>query len=1298
MKTTKGLYLDTAFADTPVGYLTFAKNILLTEKLGVIQNEKGFLHHVQVPYTIIGVLPVLNKTVFWSTNDSFSEVGVLENGVYTKIINDTDIAPATLNFKLTNPIDAEFHITALNEIVVAWIDELNTPKIVNISNPSFQANDLELFPAANLVIPEIDVIQFGGSLPSGVYKITYYYEDLDGSTSNYATPAKPASIIRDANSNSPDQVWGVAGGTITNKAINIVVTPTDPNWSYINFVAIKTINNVTTAVKFKRLSISPGSTLIQTTYTGAEAETTISLNEILTPHAFYINAKAITQLNNRLYLGNLTTTEEYKVQKFALGIQLKWRATLHDVVGDSVFREASGTDHGSFAHGEVYAFYVQVRDRRTGIWSKGFHIPGRAMNVGDDVLLSPSPSGGYRSGTGSPPFKKYQLEDTVTSLFNISPGVVGGVMGFWENENEVYPNNEEYNGTVDYNGNPIVGGVDYRGQKVRHHKFPTIRTMRNAFAGDSGRYGVSTLDSLTIDASAVNFPAELDGKISAWRIVYAKRDIANATVLGTSGVFYYGVGRASHQLKPTMANGTNRENGLTDANAILMGTDATGGFDRSQGAEFIRFNAFNLMVDRPAVAPTYLRQELRHSFVSGASLTPNTDPRLVLDSASTDGRKWMLFDPTITTHTTVAALDTYRFRNVNFVQYLPTQAIVSVDGFTINNRCGEDALVLKNNVVDLSVNDKVMLLYGPWADHILYADSKTHNTFLSSLCALKSDVYNSFDAQDLVATAVVKEITNIIPNDSLIDIAGGDNWQGPHSLHLQGPVDDNTEFGPAGNELQGIGSKSVHFLVTEAPKNLNYRHSEVGNPESFFYSQSNLLPKINNADWDTRYLGLMNITKPPVYLYNPDYNTLNDLGLNLTAYDPTVVTEEEFPTTVARSVDNPAESNFINWKTFLVSDRYTMPRNKGVIENLQGVGNQRLFIHLTDSLYITKDRTTLQGSVADVTLGSGDIFEVTPFEVLSSDQGYAGTQHKFACVSTKIGYIFPDMSQGKIFIHDGEALNEISKNGLRQFWRDHLNKDLQDNPFTGTGVTLAYDEVYNRVLLTAIDNNHPTRKFITASYSPQLEAWASFHDHDSNFLYSTRGNKTFSVKTLTPGGPSDVYLHNVGPYGRYFNQDTALTVPYPMLIEVLYNDAGYIQKSFSSVTWISQALDLANLDQLSTFDFITARSSSKGTGKVPISLYTELVDSHVANTRYVEGEYGFNQLRNLVKQIPGVPIILPFEDNFALNPAALDLNKDWYQQGRMVDTYLAVRFEYLNSNNYKFALLDHGIDFRQSIR
>lgn len=1293
MKTTKGLFTDTIPNDTPPGYMTFAKNILLTEKLGIIQNEPGFEFIANLPYQPIGLLPVQNRIVVWGTNNSFSEIGVFNNltNTYTKVINDTDIG-TTFGFNTTYPIQAEFHINVKNELIVAWIDDINTPKIVNIDTPSFQPNDLELFPAASLAIPTVSINQSGGSVKTGVYRILYYFEDDDGTTSNYSAPSKPVSIIKALDSALVNTVWGNGPGETTSKSVTFSIA-VDTNWSFVNIVVLKTINGVTSAIQIKRLSTSSANFFGQLTgaYTGDEPEVVLTLEEILTPKAVYKTARAITQLNNKLYLGNLTTEDEIVVQKIAMNARIDWRANL---ISSSVefgslsnYKEKSGTNFAGFQHGEVYGFYLQVRDKQTGLWSKGFHIPGRAYAAGDDAITSPSPSGSYVSGTGSPTFKKYQLEDTCQLIASPSSTEKTGRMGYWANTNELYPTDDEYNGALDYSGNPIVGGRDLRGQPVLHHKFPTLSFMRtNAYSAFTNYGTGSFMDVLSIDVLNVNIPVNLQSKISSWRICYAKRDYNSATVLGVSPIFFYARGEFTNQLKPTPGNfGVNQTGTGTDDMYMRSDTDLN-----STGSEFIRFHDFGLLIEKPSIAPTYLRQEIRLGNTAGTNPAILTDPRLITDNSGAGAfRKWAYYSVNNNlTATTVPFAN--RFRNVTFIQYLPNGGIVSSSGKTINNVAGEDCLLLRNNISGITNNNsKFLNLVGP-SDPFMWNNSWVHATHLSSLCVVRSDVYSSFIDQDLVA--IPNEVLN--PATSFkFKLYGGDTWVGYNSIHLQGPVADDkpTATVPGGN-LLGEGTKGVHYILTESTKNLNYRYQDPADIQSSFYDATDLFPKIVDANYTTRYLGLMDLFKTPVYLYNNDYNTKSEFGLNLTPFDPFTITETSFPTTIASSLTQSNETTTVNWKNFLIEDRYTMPRNKGSLVHLQAVGNQRLYIHHENTLYVTKDRTTLKGDIADVTLGSGDIFAVTPFEVLSSDQGYGGTQHRFACVLTKIGYVFPDAAQGKIFIHNGEQLEEVSKNGLRQFWRDNLNSDLPDNPFNNRGMTIAFDEKYNRLLFGIKDTT--TGKVITASYSPQLQAWASYHDYDPSYMYSTWTNKTYSIRT--DAGVSKVYLHNTGEYGKYYQEDTSR---YALIADIVFNANPYETKHVSAVTWLSQVFNGTETPlETQTITSLTLRSNTRTTGKIPITNFTALGNIYSSNSRLTENSWAFNEIRDIAISPPATGLVLDFANNYNINPAAIDVGKEWYNKARFIDNYAIVRFEFDNLSNNKFYLLDHDVVYRKSYR
>lgn len=1326
MKSSKGLFSDTSIYDTPPGYLVFAKNLLLTDKLGVIENEPGFTKLSTITGgQVIGALGILDNTVVWLVINGISEIGILSStGVYTKVINDNGLLPggSSLNFSINAPIKAEYYLNYDGERIVAWIDANNTPKIINLDNPSFQTADLELFPAADISNPTVSVLQTGGSLLTGVYKILYRYEDADGTLSSYSAFSKPVSIIQDSNTlgtslAGTSLVWGSPAGVATSKGIQITITPTDSNWSFVRLAVVKIINNITTIEEFEKIAVS---STISTVYTGSETATTLTFEEVLTPNAIYKNAGAIGQLNNKLYLADLFTEESIRLQKYCLNVKLFWTSQLQsnlDGGNVSVTKERSGTDYGSFQHGEVYAFYLQFRDTKTGLWTVGFHVPGLPYDSGIwavqgyDTVIAPAPNSAYNSGTGSPPFKTYQLEDagvTNAGAFNVT-GMQGN-LGVWKNENETYPDTDDFDSSVDYDDiTPLAGGHYFRTRPVTHHKFPTLRFMKSTVYPGVANYGKTQLDILSVGVNNVVLPAELQNRFSAYRLVYAKRDLSNATVIGNSQLFFYGTGWTTNRLKPTAANVSHNRFGVGDLIALDskpdpgVGTDTATFNKYAAGAEYIRFHAFNTQVDLSTVAPTYLRQEYLTIYnQNGISAADPADPRILTDDiAPSANRKWALYSPSAINAAIVAATQAYRFRNVKFMQYLPTGAIITDNNTVIDHTTGENCMLLKNNIVGLNGGAVVgnsaakfinCVKNSGTTNALFHIYQNQHRTYLSSLCVLKTDVYSNFYSQDLVATDIeIKKSGGVLPTSSGVSyIRGGDTQVGFHSVQTQGPYADDKNLPDNTPSNDGRGVRAVSYFVTESPKNLNYRYKDVSDIQSSFFSNSNL-PKTLNANATNLFLGQTDLFQSPKYLYNSDYSTLNDTGINLSPYNPFSISVTKFPNTIAASLIAGNESIAPSWKNFLASDRYTMPRNRGRIVNLQGVGNQKLYIHMENGLFLTKDRISLKTTAADVTLGSGNIFDVTPFEIVSIDQGYGGTQNKFGCVLTKAGYVFTDVSQGKIFIHTGESLQEISKNGLRQFWRDNIDPVIGDNPFQQNGVVINYDELYNRLLISFKKTDGT---YITASYSPQLESWVSYHDYDPDVFIALRGNKVFSVKNRN--GNAEFYRHNVGEYGKYYQTDDSI---YPLLADVVHNNNPYQTKIFGSINWVTQVIDSTNATvPADTVDFITARSINKTTGKVEIEQYVNSSEVYVANTRYTETAWSFNKFRDLALKPLTVPLTLDFYNNYNVNPAAVDSNKDWYDKGRFVDNYMVVRFEYSNLNNNKFLLLDHDVESRNSIR
>jgi hypothetical protein len=183
---------------------------------------------------------------------------------------------------------------------------------------------------------------------------------------------------------------------------------------------------------------------------------------------------------------------------------------------------------------------------------------------------------------------------------------------------------------------------------------------------------------------------------------------------------------------------------------------------------------------------------------------------------------------------------------------------------------------------------------------------------------------------------------------------------------------------------------------------------------------------------------------------------------------------DAFPYRIIRSQSYGQEDKTMSLKEFKTNDYYEMPKNRGVITNIEGVGKQ-LLIHHEHAIFKTTTKDVIATDSATATLGTGDIFNFAPTELITTENGYAGTQHLSSTLISKVGYSFVDVEQGKVFLV-GNELNEISNKGMRKWFRDNLtflNTAVENNDTAfnigGSGFTTAFDEENNRIILSKKD-------------------------------------------------------------------------------------------------------------------------------------------------------------------------------------------------------------------------------------
>lgn len=1261
----KNIYLDCTETDQPEGTYRFAKNIVDSNLLGTKENEDGFTDlNVATPYTFIGSISIDNNSaVVFSTDNTNSEIGIvnLTTGSYTTIYNDPN-----LDFSTSNPIKGEYRKDVNGQRVVSWTDNLNTPRILNIDNLSGinDIQDLNVFQDVNN--PEIStssVNDFGGSFKtSAVIPITKY-KNQDGSETNWFVHDHVFYINDDSKGLPFNDNDGAAPGSPSNKSVSFTLTGCDIRYDTIVVGYIQVINNITTA--YKAFERSNSSTL-SLTITGSETTEDVSLDELLTPTANYKTAKAITQLNGQLYLANLTADPIPELQQYALGIKIDYTRETTTVVSNTNSHKDNLPP--VFMPGEVYAFYLGV-ELLNGGWGF-YHIPGRpavgTVGVSNDTDVINDSNLGIT-------YNRYQVQNTTDRA---SLGATTN-MGYWENTNEVYPNHSSFDGTA-------VGNPDLRNQKVRHHRFPTLSKLNTSFYPLDAAVGVTQLIRLGISVSNVNIPPAIQSKIKRWKIFFAKKTNTNSVVIG-SDLYQPGVGTESNPSLRWSAGGNWKlfaESGGSDSWEDFI----TPTYDTLRG------HCLDFLINPSDAQPAYVevayrlrRRGLNLQYLGFRGI----GCRLTISGEGSGQCASAVIDFTVPAVTDKFSYDinllNLRKRVDNFT-YLPQNALSG--NFKTEYTEGVFVANLYNAATDFgSVLTPIALNTNSSGQSSDPEQFRTitgatdpdvgEDVFYLYYCKILSNVHTSFTQQDLIPVEGYAT-----PSQTSKNFYGGDTFMCYMSFLTAAPSNANPN-GTVGDPF-GQGVRMWKAYIGYSKYNLNYRYQTQGEIGTYYHGKTDVrtlfTPIVGNSP-----LGPQTLVRTEQALnlvnYDTTMNTSNVFSVGV-IYNPDIIPATQFPNTVIWSNVQSEESSEFSWRSFPTGNRYTITKNKGDIVNIQGLKNKELVLQTTYSFFRTRTDAKVQAEAENIFFKSASLFDLPPEELVPTTSGYAGTQNKFACVLTKAGFIYPDDLQGKIFLYNGDSLEEISSNGTRIFFRDFmgLKQNNEDNPFTGNGYTIGYDEQLNRIIVT---KKHASLHW-TISYNPTKKAWTSWHDYIPSYLFNTLGGELYSVSE------NGFYLNRGGAKGVYYTTTPASS----------YIDAPFASdtknKEDIAISWVTEVYPNtyidgqpnSTLDYNSTFTHLTLRSKDHCTGRIALSRFDSIDSYNTSNTRVLDRTWYFNDIRDIAIE---QGFTLGFYNNFNIDPTKLNTNMEWYEQRRFIDKYVICRFEYDNTQNKRILFLDANI-------
>lgn len=464
------------------------------------------------------------------------------------------------------------------------------------------------------------------------------------------------------------------------------------------------------------------------------------------------------------------------------------------------------------------------------------------------------------------------------------------------------------------------------------------------------------------------------------------------------------------------------------------------------------------------------------------------------------------------------------------------------------------------------------------------------NIFIANLDAFKTDVYKSIDAQTLVYTGyevVGSDLDKFVFDDRpkspsyLEPILGwggaGANSFNTKAIYPAGIFGGDTfisRYGfvssltPSNPEDLSNPKRAVHYHIVETPDNISLRHAE--DDDSLYFPGAPAKQLIKYAGKDFSHVDNLR--------YNDNYSASNDIR---PAFPLPIrnINQTDFSTRAHRSTKADAGSFIDNYRIFLASQFKDLPKNRGELWKLASFNNL-LYFHMENSLFAAKGKQSMQmndGSEAFV--GSGDIFQQDPDEIVQTATGYGGTQSQWASLTTRYGYFFVDLRSKKIFLMS-DKLTEISLLGMEEWFRTNLKFSLQeygllpaDNPIYCNGLHSVWDPKHRKIVLTLRDSI-PTRRFkegwgiglvnqnytgaiyynkllnefvenITGTEAPASDMYSAMLMY-GGMVNSTIGIPLWNLDELTQNNPSgsDMLNWSAAPSGAYISTPFFITDQY----------------------------------------------------------------------------------------------------------------------------------------------------------
>lgn len=540
-------------------------------------------------------------------------------------------------------------------------------------------------------------------------------------------------------------------------------------------------------------------------------------------------------------------------------------------------------------------------------------------------------------------------------------------------------------------------------------------------------------------------------------------------------------------------------------------------------------------------------------------------------------------------------------------------------------------------------------------------------------------------------------------------------------------------------------SYGIISYIGESSYNLNFRYATDRKGGDFYPHQSDI------ENWTQEYK--MPIETPNSYHYYRGYSKQNTEGFFCT--QPINYNNDDCVTTYRNRVinslpDYDSDFNTDSWRIYLANDYHDFPLVNGQLVGMTGIERDKVVLRFENTTLIFNAYYTMDTNAGTAQIGTANMFAQKPVEYAKSDIGYGGSQHN-AFISTQFGHFWVDAARSSVlYLPSGDGgLVDIAQS-FQPFFNNNLPFYILksfpdfpvDNNFKDIGITLTWDNRFDRLFLTKLDyellpkwrqSNNPTdyvdyvdgsfvhctgvnpvecvpvsltdttyfcNKSWTISYSPLTKSWISFHSFVPNYYIAHENYFQSGINF-----PQDNDLDKVGIWNHLVTNKSYQVYYgelYPYITDVVVKEQ-MVNKQLQSIEYQADFLRFQNdydyyYNPRVTFNKMVIWSENQNSGNLELvpqvqnNLSQAIVyprtnaDSTSVLVTRKENNWRVNQFWDMVgDKLNNVPP-MTYECHPYLkivNADAIDYQKSSFKRGRLVSDYFTLRMINDQYSNYK---------------